>query len=358
MNVNLLRVSELGSEERLIWHFFQKQSAILQSPYFCLEFVEAVAHVRDDVYIAVLEEAGEISGFFPFQKDRFGNGRPVGGALADFHGLLGPSSLMLDLDQLLIRCGLRNWEFHHLVAEQLPFKAYHRQTGVSHMMDISNGFESYANAVRSKGSGQVKDAQYKLRKLQRDYKDIQFVAQVNDPTVLHTLMDWKSKQYQASGLINQFAVGWIRSLLERIFATRSPDFAGMLSALYVDGEPIALHFGMRSATVWNWWFPRHNEKFKRYSPGILLRVLVAQHAAACGIHRIDLGCGGDETYKPRLSSGGIEVVQGLIERPSILNSLIRGKNSLEQWSRQSTFAPLLRMPGRIIKKIERNRRFD
>ncbi|NCB26474.1 MAG: GNAT family N-acetyltransferase [Bacteroidia bacterium] len=352
MKVELLRCSEIGPVERMAWGNFQQQNAVLQSPYFCFEFIDTVSQVRDDVQVAVLKQGGEISAFFPFQKDKLGNGRPVGGALADFHGLIGPPNIVFDSKQLLTQCGLHNWTFHHLPEEQVSFNSFHRMASISHLMDLSKGFDNYAEALRANGSGQIKDAEYKLRKLQRDHGDVRFVPDVDDLDVLRLLMEWKSEQYLNSGFVDQFAVNWIRLLMERLFCVRTPTFSGMLSALYVNGEPAALHFGMRTETVWNWWFPRHNEKFKSYSPGILLRVLVAEHAAATGIQRIDLGCGGTETYKPRLSSGGILVAQGTVERPSFLNSLWHGKEKIEEWGKKSIFKNVLRVPGRVIRKLE------
>ena len=54
------------------------------------EFTQAVAAVRGDVEVGVLEERGEPVGFFPFQRSRRNVARPVGGKMSDFQGLIAP----------------------------------------------------------------------------------------------------------------------------------------------------------------------------------------------------------------------------------------------------------------------------
>jgi CelD/BcsL family acetyltransferase involved in cellulose biosynthesis len=180
---------------------------------------------------------------------------------------------------------------------------------------------------------------------------------VSDPAVLRTLLAWKSAQYQRGQLVDVFSFPWTAELLERIRACQTPTFAGLLSALYFGDTLAGVHFGMRSASVWNWWFPRHELNFDRYSPGILLRWAAAEAAPALGIRRIDLGLGGEETYKPRLRTGGIPLAVGTIERPALVNAARRMGQRLERWGRASPLLPVLRMPGRIIKGITRRGRF-
>ena len=86
MNVTVVPARELSPENISAWVSLQSADPSSDSPFFRPEFRQAVAAVRKDVEVAVLEENGQPVGFFPFQR-RHGNvGRPVGGPMADFNG--------------------------------------------------------------------------------------------------------------------------------------------------------------------------------------------------------------------------------------------------------------------------------
>src|ERR1700730_19289886 len=89
------------------WREWQQSNPALMSPYFRPEFTRAVASVRSDVFVAVIEDA---EGFFPFQRDRFGIGRPVGARMSDYHGVITRPGFSYDARQLVDRCGLSAWD--------------------------------------------------------------------------------------------------------------------------------------------------------------------------------------------------------------------------------------------------------
>jgi CelD/BcsL family acetyltransferase involved in cellulose biosynthesis len=357
MRISILRPAELAPEHLLLWRRLQGGAAALQSPYFCPEFITAVSTVRTDVRVALLEDGGSVRGFFPFQRGPLGLGQPVGGMLSDFHGLIAEPSLNVGMDELLSACRLSVFEFHHLVAAQAAFEPYHATAEDSHYIDLSAGFEGYSAYLLSTGSHLMKDVNYKRRKLARDLGPLRFVAQEADRAPLDALLRWKSEQYQRSNLVDVFSFPWTAELLERLHAHRTPEFAGMLSTLHAGDRLIAVHFGMRSETVWNWWFPRHDEEFARYSPGILLRIYAAEAAPALGIRRIDLGQGDESTYKPRLRSGGISLAAGRIERKGLATAVRRLRRDAEAWVRGSPLLPLARVPGRLLTQVERWRKY-
>lgn len=50
------------------WRAIQSKSHVFASPYFCPEFTQLVADVRDDVRVVVIENAGRPVGFMPYQR--------------------------------------------------------------------------------------------------------------------------------------------------------------------------------------------------------------------------------------------------------------------------------------------------
>jgi CelD/BcsL family acetyltransferase involved in cellulose biosynthesis len=356
VQVEVVPARELTPDQRRTWSMLQGSAPELTSPYFCPEFTTAVASIRNNVRVALLHQGGRVLGFFPFQRSMLGTGFPVGGPLSDFHGLICEPGFGPEASVILRKCRLNSWAFTHLVSWQTTFSAYYSEQAESHYIDLTDGFAGYSEALRGSGSRLLKDVRTKRRKLEK-LGEVRFVPHEADPALLELLLAWKSEQYRGSGLVDVFGFAWAVELLRVIHSTQRPDFAGMLSVLYVGDEPAAIHMGMRSRDAWNWWFPRHQERFAKYSPGILLRVAAAEYAPTLGIRRIDLGTGGESTYKPRLASGHFLLARGRAERPSLLNGARHVTRSVETLVRQSRLYRVARVPGRYIKQLERHMRF-
>src|SRR2546430_5755932 len=101
MKVEVICGRELSEQLSQTWSQIQQADASLGSPYFCPQFTRSVAAVRNDVFVGVMEEAGRAIGFFPFQKGRLKMGRPVGGALSDFHGVIADANAEWDAGDLI-----------------------------------------------------------------------------------------------------------------------------------------------------------------------------------------------------------------------------------------------------------------
>ncbi|HEX7902112.1 MAG TPA: GNAT family N-acetyltransferase [Planctomycetota bacterium] len=351
MNVTLLNARDLTPAHWARWEEIRNGAAELDSPYFSAEFARALAGVRGDVAVAVLEEGGEIRGFFPHQRRSFGFGAPAGGRLSDFHGLLAPRDLEVDVPALMRACRLSSWDFHALVASQAALAPYHARVIESHYLDASRGLEGYEAGLKNAGSCQPRRLIAARRKAEKSFRSVEFTAHVADPRALDTLLEWKSRQYRSAGTVDNFSYGWIRDLVRRVQGTQVEGCAGMLSALTFDGAPAALHLGLRSRDAWHWWFPRHDEKFAGFSPGALLLHYAIEHAPRLGVKRIDLGYG-DEEFKLRMRSGAIPVAQGRVEVPSLAGAVRRWRAGLEAWVRRTPLLPLVRYPGRVLKRLE------
>jgi hypothetical protein len=92
----------------------------------------------------------------------------------------------------------------------------------------------------------------------------------------------------------------------------------MLSLLYAGDRLVAGHFGMRSRTVWHYWFPAYDAEMAKYSPGLILLLKMAEYAPSIGLRTIDLGKGMC-LYKERLMSAAVPLASGSIELPSWLS---------------------------------------
>jgi CelD/BcsL family acetyltransferase involved in cellulose biosynthesis len=133
-------------------------------------------------------------------------------------------------------------------------------------------------------------------------------------------------------------------------------FAGVCSTLRAGDRLVAVHVGMRSPQVLHWWFPAYDRELARYSPGMILLFRLAEAAHSAGIRTIDLGKG-DEDYKQRVMTRGVVIREGAVEMPSLLSTMRRLRRGMETSSRRGGLAAALRLPLRLLRRIERAQRF-
>jgi CelD/BcsL family acetyltransferase involved in cellulose biosynthesis len=327
------------------WRAIQSRRGIFASPFVCPEFVQAVASVREDVRIVVIENAGRPAGFFPHQRADWARGRPVAGALSDYHGVLAEEGSEWSVVELMRVARLAVWSFDHLVDDSGRFDPYVTARTTSPQIDLHAGFAAPLEFER------------KARKLARELGELRFSLHEPGGGVLEQLLKWKSAQYRRTGLTDAFGVGWTAALLRRIMALQSEAFAGVCSVLRAGDEIVALHAGMRSREVLHWWFPSYDQRFARYSPGILLLLRLAQAAAAAGIGTIDLGKG-DSRYKRSLMNRAAELREGFVEIPSLIAQARRLRRVAEARAAAGGVATMLRLPLRLMGRLERVRRYQ
>lgn len=334
MHLTVLTGSDLTPSLTARWRFLQQSNPTLASPFFSPEFFLAVSRARDDVRVALIEENGEVAAFFPFQRHRFGLGGPVGGPLSDYHGLVALPGRAWDARELIAGCGLQAWDFNHLPALQCSFTSFARRHVSSPVMNLPDGYEPYVRERKERGTKQIDQCARKLRKLEREVGSVRFDAHVADAGVLRELMDWKARQYRHTGGIDLFRQEWVQQTLTDIHSTQVDTFGGMLSALYADGRLVAIHFGMRSASVWHYWFPTYLPAFGKYSVGMILLLKMAETAASIGLRCIDLGKG-DQRYKQQLMNDTKPLAEGWVTLHDPISRVHGWSRQLESFLRGS-----------------------
>jgi len=347
MSISVIGGCELSESHIGRWREIQSMHPYYTSPYFCPEFTLSVASVRRDVYIAILKEKNETIGFFPFQN-RYGFGCPVGSYMNDLHGLIIKPDVHFDFNEVLHATRLASWDFHHLVDYNFYSDRYILKSDISHYMDLSEGFNGYIKDIKDRGSGIFKEYKKKIRMIEREVGPLRFIPNSSDSNILNKLINWKSRQYRITGLVDIFKQTWTCNLLEKILDCKGDSFAGMLSVLMAGNNILAIHMGMRSNLACNLWFLRHNLEYSRYSPGMVLRMLIAEHASSLNMLRVDVGCGGSETHKPRICTGGIPVAFGSVE---IRTPLTIGRKLLQNvadYARKSALRPIYNAPAKLL----------
>jgi CelD/BcsL family acetyltransferase involved in cellulose biosynthesis len=315
MDITHVRADTLTLDQVARWSRLQKDNPLLQSPFFCPEYTQAVAAVQGDVYVGILQDGGRTVGFFPFHRTSKQIGCAVGVPMTDYHGIITEPGLQFSMREVLRGCRLSIWDFDYVPRTQKEFEPYHQIELESPIIDLSHGYESYLSAKYHRGS-QIATLMYQSRKLAREVGPLRFVPHLPDINVLRMLIQWKVKQYQRTQAWNVFSSLWTISLLERFFATQSETFAGLLSVLYAGDNIVAIHFGIRSSQVWHYWFPVYDPQYASYSPGLLLLLKMAEGAESLGLHTIDFAHTDRVTYKDRFMNGSVPLWGGSVELPS------------------------------------------
>jgi CelD/BcsL family acetyltransferase involved in cellulose biosynthesis len=309
VRVEIIHGRELSPDLRAAWTNAQCSHPEFSSPFFCPEFTATVSAVRDDVRIALLESNGA-AGFFPFELAAPRIGRPAGGRLSDYQGVIAPRELPWNTEELLQGCELDRYYYKRLIASQHQFHAYHSAFASSVLMDLRGGFDAYAERLRLSGSGVINKVAACRRWMDRDAGPVRYEACSSSAEVRRWLFACKSAQYLRTGYEDKFQTRWIRELLELLHTTGDAVFGGMLSVLWAGDRIAAAHLGLRWNDTLHYWWPCYDTALGRYSPGLILLVEMARHAALSSISQIDLGRL-DAPYKRRFMTGEVAIAEGI-----------------------------------------------
>jgi len=350
-DVTLVRVSDLSPAQWRFWiEIIEASDGLYKSPYFRPEFVRAVAAVRGDVEVALLHQAGQPIGFFPFQRGQLGLGKPVGGKLSDYHGPLLRSGVEIDPQQLIRACKLASWDFDHLVCATAAFEPFVALRDRSPQLDLSGGYEAYSQGRRDAGSDTIVRTGQKGRKLAREVGPLQLDFDVDDAEAYELMRSWKSAQYERTGLADLFGFSWTGELLNTLRQNRGSEFSAPLSVLRAGDKIAAVVLSLRARDVLHVWFPAYNPELSNYSPGLVVLLKMAELAPGLGIRTIDLGRG-DERYKWSLASTSAEVCEGTVACPSLGTWLRNRWRQTRDWVNNSSLKQTAAIPGRLLKPV-------
>ena len=346
LKLDLVSAQHICGELADAWRSIQKNNASLSSPYFDLEFTQAVARVRDDVEVGVFSDDGQIIALLPFQRASNRQAVPVGGRLNDSHGILSRKNVNNSfsdrslIEKMMRAAGLDGFAFHSMSQLDSSLKTFEFKELGSHYLDLSDGWDTYFQWAR-KNSVAIKRQKQKTRKMAREIGPVRFEFDCRDEDVLEKLIELKRGKYQRSNTFDILSVDWASDLLREINNIDRPGFKGLLSAMYAGDELVATHFGMLTDNILHYWFPVYDRKFHRYSPGTELLLEVAREACDHGISKLDLGYG-DDDYKFRFCNGREAVSCGQISFSKVGFQVARQRYLLRQKLKGIPLKPLVK----------------
>ncbi|MDB5692669.1 MAG: hypothetical protein JWO81_1732 [Alphaproteobacteria bacterium] len=303
-------IAEVGEADLAEWRRLISTFPAFSSPFFSPGYSRLVGACADGVFAGLIRGDGRLLGIFPFELGEHAQARPVGSIFNDYQGVLIAPDTDWEVERLLRGLDLESFTFDHLLAMQAPWTRYWHRRGVSWVIDLSNGFDAYRSLMRDNGHRLLDDLARRRNKIERELGLLSFSPHEHDHDLLDEMLAGKAAQWARSGWPDRFAAPWEQCLMHGLLDTNDRDFAGLLTVLRCAGRPIAMHLGMRSATVWHYWTTFYDREFARYSPGLLMLVEMAKSASGLGLRELDLGKE-DFEYKRRLHTRTVPMAEGV-----------------------------------------------
>ena len=346
--IQVVGPDQLKGEIAEAWSRFRADQPLKESPYFAIEFTQAVAAIRDDVQIAVFRDSdGEIEALLPFQKTSATLLEPIGGRLNDVHGILGGRNLTAEqILTGLASIGIRSASFHAAADFHGTNKRFQFRELQTHHLDLSDGWDAYYKWAK-KNSSTIKRHGQKSRALERKFGEIRFEFRNADSAVLEELIALKRAKYQRTKTFDILSVEWAADLLRHIHQIQTDEFSGILSTLHAGDRLVAAHFGMITDQMLHYWFPTFDIEFNQFSPGTELMLRVAKECCDRNLDKLDLGFG-DDDYKFKFSNGNDKVSCGLMTDSKIAFQAAKARY---HWRQRLKSMPLKPAVKRVLRKV-------
>lgn len=355
MQFEIIPPGQLTSKQRARWRNLQQARFELRSPFLSPEFVDMVADVRDDIFIAVGRTARGDEGYLPFQKSG-ARVVPVGIGMNEWQALLAPQGMPWDTAGFLRAAEVRSCRFDHLVVDPRLSNLLLDEVNESPYLALREGYDAFL-AEGERGSSQFwKQMQRKRRKLAREVGPLRFELHDTSEQAMPRLLEWKQQQHQRTGVLDIFQYAWVTDLLKAAADRRAGSFCGSLSGLWAGDRLLAVHLGLIDHDVAHVWYPTYDAHYGKYSPGILLFLELIRELCARGVNRLDFGPG-PQSYKERFRSGQIPLAVGTVDRSPVAQALRSRYKAAKTWVKSSALAGTARFPAALLFRYRQWRAF-
>ncbi|MEL6107257.1 MAG: GNAT family N-acetyltransferase [Planctomycetota bacterium] len=338
--------SELNPPQRARWQAIRAACGGYRTPFFAMEFTEAVSRVREDVSVAVIERGGVAVGFLPFH--RIGNvGHPIGRFFNDAHNVIAEPGTDIRWDWLLGQLGLKRFEFHAMAGmsmDEFPAHSCHEVIR-SFRSELGDDSEAFLARLAQRHRTIQKQGQ-KTRKLGREIGPVALEFDCRSPDVLDQIIGWKRQQYRRTYILDLFQPPWtMRLLRELLDRPDSAEVRGVLSVLRAGDHIVAAHFGMVSRGLLHYWFPVYDPAYGAYSPGTALFCEIVKESSARSINCLDMGYG-EQPYKLKQTDTVSVVARGCMSKSRVYRHMRCIGSRLAGWTKE--------LPGKqILKRVWR-----
>ncbi|WP_417468555.1 GNAT family N-acetyltransferase [Maricaulis sp.] len=309
MDVKIVSIGDIDDRMVSQWNAWAAPGGQLTSPYLRFEFTRCIARVRDDVRIAVFEDQGEITGFFPHHAAREGVVRPIGAPMSDYQGIIAAPGRRHAPKAVLAASRSSALVFDNWVGPGLDDDPAMRSRDASTIVELADGADAYFAAQQAEFPSHFRKTARLQRNAGRDHGPVRVELGDPDGRLFEALRNWKQAQYRDTGKLDVFGIDWVQAVLADLRAHEGSEFGGLTAALWFGDRLAAVEFGLAAGGVYHSWFPAYDPELAKYSPGLLLMQGLFRQLGERGITRVDLG-GGDAQYKKYYRSHEVPLYQG------------------------------------------------
>ncbi|MDR3507782.1 MAG: GNAT family N-acetyltransferase [Caulobacteraceae bacterium] len=354
MKIDIVRPSQLSKTDAAAWTALQGVDPALDSPFFAPGWAEAVERAqggeRSGTRIALIEDDSGQRAYFPLRL-RGPTAMPAGAPMCDYQGLVAAPEFSLDARRLVGALGVDRLDFSQMLADQPVFSRYLRGQETSRAVDLSGGYQAYAAERKAAGSGLIKDLDKRRRKAEREVGPVVFEAYSRSQSAFEKLVAWKRELMRATHQTDIFEAGWPLRLLSEMFASRDPDFGGVLFTLSIGDRVAAAHLHLRGRHTIHAWIIGHDSAADRFSPGLLLFQDILKWMDTTPYAYLDFG-GGDYRFKQQFANAGRQIGHGFVGRPSPATLIRAAEYGLRQAAEQMRLGRMSDLPGKAMRRLD------
>ncbi len=356
MQIDVVRPWELTAHAVERWAALQAADPTLETPFLSPHWARAVARAQGPstgdrgVRVAVLGGLSDPKGFLAARVGPFA-AMPAGAPMCDYQGLVAEPGLTIDPREIVQALGVGRLDFSHMLQGQTPFAPHIKGAQTSRIIDVSGGYAAYEAERRAAGISALKDIDKKRRKVEREIGPVRITAFSRSKGDFDQLVAWKQRAWRETGQTDLFEAGWPLRLVRQLFASRDPDFGGVLFTLHIGDALAAAQLDIRGGSTVHSWIIGHDPAFDRYSPGMMLFQDILRWMDDVPYSRLDLGAG-DYRFKRELANHAVEVSHGFVGGLSAAAMLREAAYGLRRVAETLPLGPVSELPGKAMRRLD------
>lgn len=353
MRFEVLAPDDLTPVHVETWRRLQREAGLLSpflSPDWARALVRSEGPDRVRCKVVVVHQDDAPAGYMAVRLRR-GVASPPGAPMCDYQALVARAGLRVDPRALLQALHAGRLDFDALLEGEPNFAPFARGSSLAHVVDLKGGVEAWAAGRASGGSDFLKDGLKKRRKLEREQGPVRFVAGSASRADFDTLIAWKRARWRSTGQTDLFDAGWPLQVLEDLFQADDGAFGAKLFTLHAGGRLAAAHLALCAEGVVHAWFIAHDDRFARYSPGVLLLLDMIDWAPKAGISEIDLGPG-ESRFKHSFANRTRATAHGFVGRPSAASLMRAAAYRLRSVAEALPLGSVSALPGKAMRRLD------
>lgn len=351
-------LNDLTARDLEVWRRLQRDQPVLDQPFLTWEFAIAAHQFRAPVEVILAKQAGETVGLILFQRRGRRRAVPIADGMNEYQAFLLDDNVSIQPSAWMPAAKLSEFGFDHIALNNASeLRQQPHTVGPCPLADLSQGFDTYCETLKQRGSRTIRETQRKQRKLARELGDTRFELRSDCDEAFDALIRWKQAQHQRTDVYDTFAHDSVVEFLRHVWQTRTSGFAGFLCTLHVGDKLAAVHLGIRTERVAHMWFPAYDNDLQNYSPGLIMLLEMSKALAEDGIERLDFGPG-PQRYKRSLATGSYDVGIGEITANPCSRWLKQTWRGARQSLKNHGVADWLKSPAKWLNAFRQKQTFD